>query len=300
MDRGQQDDWFGSHLILGFTLVSVIGFVVFVTYELWVDEPIVELRLLKNANFGAGFGLMFMLGFILLGTTQLIPQFTQQLLGYTATQAGLVISPGGFAIMLLMPIVGRLVGAVDPRLLIGLGIVISAAALWHMAGFDLNVDYRTLALARTYQAVGLAFLFIPITTVSYVGLPPEKNNQASALINLARNLGGSVGISVLNTLLARHDQLHRVRLVDHLYAYRPEVARQVSAMQQSFMSQGIGSHEALQRAYAQLGQIVGGQARMLSYVDAFAFLAVVFASMLAMLFLIKKPPADAKAPAGAH
>ena len=300
LDRGQQDDWFGSHLIVAFTIISTLGFLFFAAWELWVDEPIVELRLLENPNFAAGFGLMFMLGFILLATTQLIPQFTQQLLGYTATQAGLVISPGGFAIMLMMPIVGRLVGIVDPRLLICAGIATSAAALWHMSGFDLGVDYWTLAVARIYQAMGLAFLFIPITTISYVGVPPEKNNQASALINLARNLGGSVGISIMNTMLARHDQLHRTRLAEHLYAYRPEVVQQVDALRQRFIGQGMGPHEALQHAYARIGFMLNSQSRMLSYVDAFAFLAVVFAAMLLMLLFVKKPPEDAKAPAGAH
>ena len=201
--------------------ILVVGLVGFVFWELNQETPLTDLRLLKNPNFAMSNVLMFMLGFVLLGSTQLIPQFVQTLLGYTATEAGEVISPGGFAIILLMPIVGRMISRVSPRGMIVFGLVVSAAALYHMTSFNLQVDYWTVALARIVQAAGLAFLFIPITTIAYVGVPREKNNNASAIINLSRNLGGSVGIALLTTFLARREQYHRSMLIDRIAAGDP-------------------------------------------------------------------------------
>src|SRR3954447_22496911 len=186
LDRGQQDDWFGSSFITACALVSLVAVLYFVAWELASDDPIVDLRLLANRNFATANLLMFMLGFILLGSTALLPQLVQTLMGYTATQAGMVLSPGGFAIIFLMPVVGQMVTKVDPRLMIAGGLVVCSAALWRMSGFTLGVDYRTVAEARIVQAVGLAFLFIPISTTAYVGLPPGKSNNASALITVAQ------------------------------------------------------------------------------------------------------------------
>jgi hypothetical protein len=165
---------------------------------------------------------MFALGFVLFGTTQLLPQLVQSLLGYTATIAGLVLTPGGFVIMVLMPVVGFLVGKVQPRTLIALGLLIEAFALYHMSQLSLQMVYSDVVWARIIQASGLAFVFVPITTVAYVGLPPGKNNNASALINLMRNMGGSFGISLAQTWLARRTQFHQARLVGHFTPYNSQ------------------------------------------------------------------------------
>ncbi|MGD8709132.1 MAG: DHA2 family efflux MFS transporter permease subunit, partial [Ectothiorhodospiraceae bacterium] len=208
LDRGQQSDWFDSRGIVAMTVVFVLALGGFVVWELRQRHPVVDLHLFRNPNFLFGNILMFLLGFILLGSTVLIPVYVQSMLGYTAMDAGLVISPGGFAVMLAMPIVGRLISHVDARWLIIFGLTVCAAALYHMSGFNTQTDYATIALARVFQAIGLGFLFIPITTVAYVGLPAEKTDNASAIINLSRNLGGSVGISVAITVLARRTQSH--------------------------------------------------------------------------------------------
>src|SRR5262249_24178465 len=181
---------------------------------------------------------MFMVGFILLGSTQLIPQFGQVLLGYTATDAGMVISPGGFAIILLMPLVGRLISRFDSRYLITFGFGLSAVALYHMTSFNMEIDYWTIAIARLFQAAGLAFLFIPISTVAYVGIPREKNNNASAVINLARNLGGSVGIALLTTFLSRRTQYHLSMLAEHIAAGDRRYEAMAASLQHHMASLG--------------------------------------------------------------
>ena len=201
-----------------FAIASAAGIIAFIVWELRQENPLTDLKLLKNPNFAVANVMMFLVGFILLGSTQLIPQFVQSLLGYTATTAGMVLSPGGFSIILLMPLVGRLISRIDARYMIVFGLALSAAALYHMTSFDTDVDYWTVVIARIFQAAGLAFLFIPISTVAYVGIPREKNNNASAIINLSRNLGGSIGIALLTTFLARRTQYHRSILVDHIAA----------------------------------------------------------------------------------
>ncbi|HXQ40974.1 MAG TPA: DHA2 family efflux MFS transporter permease subunit [Candidatus Udaeobacter sp.] len=300
LDRGQEDDWFGSNAIILSMIGAVAGLLCFVLWELRQQDPLTDLRLLKNRNFAMSNILMFMLGFVLLGSTQLIPQFVQTLLGYTATDAGLVVSPGGFAIILLMPVIGRLVSRVDSRFLIVFGLALSAAALYHMTSFDLQVDYWTVALARIVQACGLAFLFIPISTIAYVGIPREKNNNASAIINLSRNLGGSVGIALLTTSLARRSQYHQSILVERVAAGDPRYAAMAAKLQQHMASLGGTADQARHLAQAEIGAMLGRQAAMLSYVDDFLMLAIAFAALIPFVFLARQPGHGQGPGAGAH
>ena len=300
LDRGQEDDWFGSSAIILSMIGAVAGLLSFVLWELRQQDPLTDLSLLKNRNFAMSNVLMFMLGFVLLGSTQLIPQFVQTLLGYTATDAGLVVSPGGFAIILLMPVVGRLVSRADSRVLIVFGLAISAAALYHMTSFDLEVDYWTVALARIFQAAGLAFLFIPISTIAYVGIPREKNNNASAIINLSRNLGGSVGIALLTTFLARRSQYHQSILVERVAAGDPRYAAMAAKLQQHMASLGGTADQARHLAQAEIGAMLGRQAQMLSYVDDFLMLAIAFAVLIPFVFLARQPGHGQGPGAGAH
>ena len=300
LDRGQEDDWFGSSAIIVSTIGAVAGLLSFVLWELRQQDPLTDLRLLKNRNFAMSNVLMFMLGFVLLGSTQLIPQFVQTLLGYTATDAGLVVSPGGFAIILLMPVVGRLVSRADSRVLIVFGLAISAAALYHMTSFDLEVDYWTVALARIFQAAGLAFLFIPISTIAYVGIPREKNNNASAIINLSRNLGGSVGIALLTTFLARRSQYHQSILVERVAAGDPRYVAMAAKLQQHMASLGGTVDQARHLAQAEIGAMLGRQAQMLSYVDDFLMLAIAFVVLIPFVFLARQPGHGQGPGAGAH
>jgi DHA2 family multidrug resistance protein len=300
LDRGQEKDWFGSSAITIAAIAAVVGLVSFVFWELHQETPLTDLRLLKNPNFAMSNVLMFMMGFVLLGSTQLIPQYVQTLLGYTATEAGEVISPGGFAIIVLMPVVGRMISRVNPRGLIVFGLVASAAALYHMTSFNLQADYWTVALARIFQAAGLAFLFIPITTIAYVGVPREKNNNASAIINLSRNLGGSVGIALLTTFLARREQHHRSMLIDRIAAGDPRYNAVAGAIKQHMTSLGGTAGQALHLAQAEIGAMVARQAAMLSYIDDFLLLAIAFALLIPLVFLTR-PPRPGQGPGmGAH
>ncbi len=168
----------------------------------WREQhPILNLRLLKNRNFAVSNVLMFTLGFVLYGTTVLIPQFLQTVMGYTAQLAGMALSPGGLVVMAMMPIVGILVSRVDPRKLITFGFIALAASMFHMTSLYLGIDFQTAMMYRVFQSIGLAFLFVPINTLCYVGVPQEQNNQISSMINLMRNLGGSFGISFVTTML---------------------------------------------------------------------------------------------------
>jgi DHA2 family multidrug resistance protein len=298
LDKGQEDDWFGSRLITSLAVTAVVSLVGFVVWELRRDDPIVDLTILGNRNFAVGNVLMFMLGFILLGSTVTLPLFVQVLLGYTATDAGLVISPGGFAIMFLMPVVGMLVSRVDPRLLIGFGLIATGAALLSMTRFDTDIDYATVAWSRVYQSLGLAFLFIPINTVAYLGLPREKSNAASAIINMMRNIGGSVGISFATTLIARREQYHQNMLVEHVTPYSSTYQSTIQNLQQIYGAGSSSAVDALHHAQAQLYAMVQQQATTLSYVDSFWVFGMIFLAMIPLVFLMRRPAAGESPVAG--
>jgi DHA2 family multidrug resistance protein len=296
LDKGQLEDWWASAFITRLSVIAAAALVVFVVWELRRPDPIVDLGLFKNRNFAVGNILMFMVGFVLMGSTVLVPLFVQSELGYTATEAGMVISPGGFAVMLIMPVVGNLVGRVDARWLIAFGLIATSLALFNMMRFSTDVGYATVAWARIYQSVGLAFLFIPVNTIAFLGLPPGKNNDASAIINMTRNLGGGFGIAIATTVLARQQQVHHNVLVGHVTPYSSQYDTTIQALQKAFMAGGANAADALHRAQAQLYAIVQKQALMLSYIDAFWLLAVLFAAMVPLVFLMRKSDPAAAPP----
>ena len=272
--------------------------VAFVVWELRRADPIVDLRLFADRNFAVGNLLMFMLGFILLGSTVLLPLFVQSLLGYTATDAGLVISPGGFAIMLMMPVVGILVAqgrcALADRLRPGR----DALALFShdRASTSTSITPRSPGRASTSRW-GWRFLFIPINTVAF-RRAAEKNNNASAIINMMRNLGGSFGIAIVTTLLARRQQYHQNVLVEHVTPYSSQYDTTIQALQQAYRRPSASAADALQQAQAQLYAMVQKQAAMLSYIDSFWALAVILVAMVPLVFLLRKPPPGAAQPQG--
>jgi DHA2 family multidrug resistance protein len=296
LDKGQEDDWFESAFITDLSVVAAVALAAFVIRELRHPDPIVDLRLLANRNFGIGNLLMFMLGFILLGSTVLLPLFVQTMLGYTATDAGLVISPGGFAIMAIMPLVGALVARVDPRILIVFGLVTASFSLFRMTGFDTDIDYATVAWARVFQSLGLAFLFIPINTVAFLGLPPAKSSNASAIINMMRNVGGSFGIALATTLLARRQQWHQNILVAHVSPFSPAYDATIQSLQQAFLAQSASAADALTQAQAALYAMVQKQASMLAFIDTFWLMGAIFLALVPMVLLMRKPHAGGPGP----
>jgi len=288
LDKGQRDDWFESHFILMMSLCSAASLLFVIFWEWRQKDPIVDLHLFRDRNFGISNLLMFMLGFALLGSTLLLPLFMQTLLGYTAQQSGLALMPGGFTIMVLLPLVGFLLSRYSPRWLLVFGLVVLAASLFHMTNFNLQIDFRTTAIARLLQAIGMAFLFVPINTAAYAFLPREKNNAASGLMNLARNIGGSVGISVVTTMLDRRTQVHLANLSRNLSAANPAFQAMLHGAATAMQARGASPTEATQQAYALVQSTVQRQAVMLSYIDCFWFLGVAILCMVPAVFLMKK------------
>ncbi|MFZ0969704.1 MAG: DHA2 family efflux MFS transporter permease subunit, partial [Candidatus Acidiferrales bacterium] len=264
LDKGERDDWFGSHLILSLTIICVVCLVAVVFWELHHKNPIIDLRLFKDRSFAVGNTLMFVLGISLYGTTVLLPLYMQTLMGYSAEQAGFALTPGALVIMVCMPIVGFLLTKVDARKLLVFGMLMLSYSLFHMTNFDLQVDYRTLVMARVIQSLGLAFLFVPINTTAYAYLPREKNNAASGLINLSRNVGGSVGISFVATMLDRRAQVHQVTLAAHAAAANPQFQAAVHGATRTFEAHGSSPARATQQAYAMLSYGLQQQASLLS------------------------------------
>jgi DHA2 family multidrug resistance protein len=238
-----------------------------VIWELNHDDPIVDLPLMRSRSFSASMVVMFITGFILISTTQMLPQFLQSIMGYTATKAGLALTAGGFATLFAMPLVGFLLKKVQPKYLIAFGLIVEALACLYLRGFNTDINFGHAALGRIFQGVGLPFLFVPITTVSYAGLPPEKSNDASALINTMRNLGGSFGISVAVGLLARRTQFHHSRLAENATVFSR-------------------NHLPFHGSLAAFGQVLERQAEMWSYIDVFTFLAWLAAAAIPVSFLL--------------
>lgn len=288
LDKGQREDWFESHFILFLSLIAAASLIFVIIWEWRHKDPIIDLHLFRDRTFGISNLLMFMLGFALLGSTLLLPLFSQTLLGYTAQEAGLALMPGGFTIILLLPLVGFLLSRYTPRWLLLFGLLVLSFSLFHMTRFDLDIDFRTVATARAIQAVGMAFLFVPINTAAYAFLPRDKNNAASGLMNLARNIGGSVGISVVTTMLDRRGQVHQTFLASHLSASNPALQARLKALGQMVQSHGGGPPGSSPVPYAIIQGAVVRQAAMLSYVDCFWFLGVAILLMVPMVFLIKK------------
>jgi len=293
LDKGQRDDWFESHFIVWLTVISAASLIFVIFWEWYHKDPIIDLHLFRERSFAVSNFLMFMLGFALLGSTLLLPLFMQTMLGYTAERSGLALMPGGLAIMLCMPFVGFLLSRYSPRYLMMFGLSMLTFSLFHMTTFDLAVDFRTVMMARVYQAIGLAFLFVPINTAAYSSLPRDKNNAASGLMNLARNIGGSVGISFVTTGLARRAQIHQGQLAENLNAANPQFQSALRGMTNIFSGAGPGSGgvSAQQHAYAMMQANVIRQSTMLAYIDNFWVLGVVIGCLIPCVFLIKKAKA---------
>jgi MFS transporter, DHA2 family, multidrug resistance protein len=283
LDRGQDDDWFGSPVILTLAIVSAVAFALLIWRELSHEHPMVDLRLMKNREFAVTFVLMLMLGFMLFGSTFLLPAYTQQLMGYRAVDAGMVLTPGGIATILLLPFVGRSINKVDLRVLVAIGLIIGGVSLLFMTNVYLGVSFRRLMWMRILQSTALPFLFVPINALAFRGVPPEKTNNASALINLARNFGGSIGISFASTLLTRRAQFHQSRLVEQLQPLNPSYSDYAHHLGTA-LGAAPDSSTTLSSIYSQVVQ----QATLLSYLDGFKALGIVFLVLLPLLLLVRK------------
>jgi DHA2 family multidrug resistance protein len=297
LDKGQEDDWLQSGFIVVMAVTSALALVSFILWELGQDDPIVDLRLLANRNFGLGNLMMAALGFILLSSTVLLPELVQEQMGYTATLSGYLLSPGGIAVILLLGVVGRAVAIMDARILIVAGLAISGYSLYVLSRVPPNADFYALAWPRTLQGAGMALLFIPINFTAYVGVPRNKTSNAAAIINLSRNLGSSIGVSVITTLLARGRQVHQNYLVAHATPLKPGYAERLDTLTRHFSAAGPA---APSRALGSIYQTVTDGASFLSFLDGFQFMAITFFAIIPLVFLTKAPPRQGKPGAAVH
>jgi MFS transporter, DHA2 family, multidrug resistance protein len=288
LDKGQRDDWFSSHFILIMSIVSAAALIAVVFWEWRQEHPIIDLHLFSERSFAIGNMLMFMVGFALLSSTVLLPLFLQTLMGYTAEEAGLSLMAGGFVIIAAMPLVGFLLSRYDARWLLLFGLSTVSFSLFHMTHFDTLIDFRTAATARAIQAAGLAFLFVPINTVAYAFLPKDKNNAASGLINLSRNIGGSLGISLVTTILARRTQFHQAVLSGHINNGNGVFQSTIAGTTRNLIAHGSSAYEASRQSYAIVANMIARQASVMSYVDCFFVLGIAITCMVPFVFLMKR------------
>ncbi len=288
LDRGERADWFGSLFVLSFSAIAAVALTALVIRELTIEDPVVDLPLLRDRGFLAANIVRFGTFFVLVGSTQLLPQMTQSLFDYNAMTAGLVLTPGALVVMLITPISGFLINKVQVRYMIGFGLLLEAAALWHMSGFTTGVSFAHIMWARIYQAIGLAFLIVPITTIAFVGIPGAKSNNASALLNLTRNLGGSFGVSFAQAWLINRSQFHQNRLIAALTPYDAQYRDTLHSLQASFAASGSGPVMAHDQALAEIYRLMQRQATIMSYNDIFWLMALGVLLMVPLIFLLRR------------
>jgi DHA2 family multidrug resistance protein len=300
LDKGQTEDWFSSRLIVMTGTIALLCLTVVIIWEVFHPSPILKLNLLKDRNFTAGVATMFTVGFALYGSLLLLPVFLQQLLGYTATLAGMVLSPGGIFTLFMMPIVGLLVGRVSARYLLMIGLIVISYSMFYMAGFNLQIDFWTAVISRAIQAVGLAFLFVPINAAAFYYIPREKTNDGTAIINLIRNVGGSSGIAFVTTLLARRMQTHQSLLVHNLSPFNPPYERALAGLHAALIQRGADPAQADLGAMSILYGELQRQATMLAYTDVFRVLGLISLALLPLMLLLKSPKRGAAGPPAGH
>ncbi|HEX7363343.1 MAG TPA: DHA2 family efflux MFS transporter permease subunit [Bryobacteraceae bacterium] len=301
LDKGQQKDWFSDPLITTMFCIGVPALVAFFLWEWYHPDPIVDVRLLKNRNFGTAVFFSFILGIVLFGSTVLIPQFLQTSLGYTAELAGLALSPGGIVLMFLMPVAGRLTQTkIDPRLLIAFGFLATAVTLHLFTVVYLGITFTTIVILRMLQVVGMPFIFIPISILNYVGVPREKNNQVSGISNFSRNMGGAIGTSLIETFLARQNQMHQVALTAHTTHANPHFEHLLQMLQGAYFAYGYGPAEAAQKALATVYQMIYAQASALSFENSFWMMSVIVLCLVPLPFIMRRPRPGEQQPRAAH
>jgi MFS transporter, DHA2 family, multidrug resistance protein len=288
LDRGLVDDWFSSAFIVTFAATAALAFLLMIPWEMSRRSPMIDIRMLATRQFGSSFVVMLATGAILYSTTQFLPQLVQEDYGYTATWAGFVLTPGGLVTMVMMVVVGRLSGKVQPRYLIAVGALLSALSMYDLTRLTGDIGFWFFANSRVLLGVALPLIFIPIVTVSYDGIPPDKTDQASALTNAARNIGGSIGISLASNILAHREQFHQSRLVESAIPSNMQYQDVLHQMTQYFAAQGSSLAQAQQQAFAWIGQQVQTQATYLAYIDVFWVLTLISAATVLLAFLLRK------------
>jgi DHA2 family multidrug resistance protein len=299
LDKGQEDDWFGSHFITTLVVIAGAGLVSLVVWEWFQKEPIVDVRLFKNFNVATTNLMFLMLGAALFSSTVLMPQLLQTLMGYTAQKAGMVLSAGALVVLVVLPMVGKLTTRFQARHIIAFGWIGLAAAMYVSSKqIDLLMSFRSATLLRVWQYIPVAFLFVPLTLAGYVGLAPEKTNAAAGLMNFFRNIGQSVGTSAVTTLIARRSQYHQSVLAEYTASGRFHAS--ITAMAMRLTRAGLSRHAARLQAVDRLYALVQTQAAVLSYVDIYWLLAMGSLIMFVASFLLKRNEPGKSAKVSVH
>jgi MFS transporter, DHA2 family, multidrug resistance protein len=299
LDKGEESDWFGSPWITFFFALTAVALVSWVIWEWRHPDPIVDVRLFKHRNFATAMFFTFILGVVLYGTTVLIPQFLQSLLGYPAVRAGEALAGGGVMMLIMMPISGMLVSRVDPRGMMSFGFAVTSAALVYMTThMTLGMDFTTAALLRTFQAAGLPFIFIPSNTLAYVGIAQEKNNQVSSMNTFIRNVGGSIGIALITTFVSRQTQKHQTFLSSHTSSSNHQFQAALGGLTQTLVQKGFDPVTASNHAWAQMQAMIQAHSANLAYVDVVSIMALVVACLVPLPFFMKRGLPGTGAPMG--
>ena len=299
LDKGQEEDWFGSRFIVALLLVSILGLGGLILREMRASHPIIDLTVFKYRSYAVGTFLMTIVGFVLYGSTVLLPLLMQELLGYTATHAGVTNLPRGLASFLFMPVVGILTGKVDARKLLAVGLIATAAAMFMVSSFSLDVCFWNFWWPLMIQGAGLGLIFVPLTTVTNDPIPRERMGNATSIFNLMRNIGASMGISAVTTMQFRQTQAHINVLGEHVSSTSSTAQRTIAGLEQVFIARGADPVTAAHQAHGAVWGMLLRQASMLAYNDVFRFLGGMFLILLPLLFLMKKPKAG-KGPPMAH
>src|SRR5215475_217926 len=289
LDKGQEDDWFGSRFITSLVIISATCLISLVIWEWYAKTPIIDVKMFRNFNFASASLMLFMLGVLLFSSLVLMPQFLQTLLGYTSQLAGFALSAGGLVLLIQTPITGQLTTKVQARRLIAIGwLGLSLAMFYSTRRIDLQMSFSAAVWLRIAQVVGLGFLFVPITLVAYIGVPAEKNNSVAGIANFMRNMGSSVGTSLVTTLIARRSQFHQLRLVEKARIDNPNFSNTLQNLSSRFADAGLGNHEATSAAYGRIYQSVQAQAASLAYIDTFMVLSAAAGIMFLLSFMLKR------------
>jgi MFS transporter, DHA2 family, multidrug resistance protein len=297
LDKGEQEDWFSSHLIVVLAIVAIAGLVALVIRELRVRDPIIDLHVFRERTYATGAFLITLVGFVLFASLVLVPIMLQVLLRYPPLQAGIAMAPRGLGSLIAMPLVGILMARIDPRKLLALGFLLGAWTMFWLAGFDLSVGYWDIFWPQFIQGVALGLMFVPLTTITMDRIPREHMGNATSLFNLVRNIGGSAGIAIVETRLANSRQFHTNVLAGHIDAYGLQNQLWLANLRAAFLARGADAATATQRAYAAAWGMVQQQAAILSFIDAFVFLGAVFLLMTPLILLMRRPTHAAEHPA---
>jgi MFS transporter, DHA2 family, multidrug resistance protein len=289
LDKGQEEDWFGSHFIVVLAVLAMLGLGGLILRELRTPHPVIDLSVFKYRSYAVGTFLMTVVGFVLYGSTVLLPLLMQELLGYTATHAGVTNLPRGLASFLFMPAVGILTGKFDARKLLATGLIATSCAMFLVSTFSLDVGFWNFWWPLMLQGAGLGLIFVPLTTVTNDPVPRERMGNATSIFNLMRNIGSSVGISTVEALQFRRMQAHINVLGQHVARSSLQTQALLAGLQRTFMTRGADAVTAGRQAQGALWGMVEQQAAMLSYNDVFRLLGGMFLIMLPLLFLMEKP-----------